>query len=191
MKFLTNFVLVYPPGQLPPDVRPEDIPDDVKMDEASMHFEDYVFWFSDAPPVVGDKHSLNSNQWSVAQIHSYQVSHTTPGPVQTVFTAVCSQDGSVPERREWYDSNPVILYIPALTNGKLALNDDGTNRFGLVDNVVNIPFNEPFEDWEFKYCQSFDPVGRITPQGFEQIVLCWCRREESPAEKQIEELTPV
>lgn len=173
MKFLTEFILVYPLGQLPPDVKLEDIPDDVDVN--ATRFEDYLFQFSNTPPAIGDKHDLNSNGWIVSQIHSYQVSLTTPGPVQTVFTAVCSQDGAVPQRQDWHDGKQPILYVSSLTNGKLALNDDGTPRFGLVDNIVNIPFNEPFEDWELKYCQSFDPAERIAVQGFKQIVLCWCK----------------
>ncbi|MBE9179118.1 hypothetical protein IQ268_11150 [Oculatella sp. LEGE 06141] len=171
---LVKFVLVYPPGQLPPDVKAEDIPDD----EPIGSFEDYIFQFSEQPPELGTNHHLNGNQWTIAQVQTYQALQSTPGATKAVHIAICTPDGAVPQRPDWSGGQPQVLYIPALTNGTLALNEDGTNRYGIaVETPLNIPLNNIFEDWTLKYFQSFELVSASAPQSFKDVVICWCKQE--------------
>lgn len=168
MKHLTQYVLVYPLGQLPPTVRPEDIPDDEPMGQ----FEEYVFEFSGQPPSARAVHQLNQRSWQIAAVHTYTPLKSTPGPTQAVYVAVCTPNGKIPQQQGW-DGKPPILYVPALLNGQLALNDDGSHHFGAAEETpLNIPISNIFADWEVQYCQTFEPDWH--PTAYTQVVICWC-----------------
>lgn len=169
LNHLIRFVLVYPLGQLPPDVKPEDIPDDALIGV----FEDYICEFSATPPTLNTVHELNGNCWTVADIQTY-TTHQPHHPTQNFYIAICSQNGQIPERNSFL-GKPPVLYIPVLNDGQLPHCEDGTSYFGLADkqSYVPAPGENDFSDWVVTDIQWFQPIERRA--SFDQVAICWCR----------------
>jgi hypothetical protein len=162
LKRLVQYVLVYPIGRTPTGVEASEF----------SRFEDYLFAFTDTDPQIGETRSFNNESWVVVDIQTYE-SQTSDCPTHSLHIVVCTQDGQPADREDW-DSPPPILYVPVLANGTLALNDDGSSHYGIIDDARYLPRRNIFEDWEITQPQWFEPTQEIATQGFKAIALCWC-----------------
>jgi hypothetical protein len=167
LKHLVQYVLVYPIGCTPPGIEASEF----------SRFEDYRFAFTDTDPQIGENCPFNDANWVVIDIQTYSP-QASDSPTQSLHIVVCTQDGQPVDREDW-DSAPPILYIPVLANGTLALNEDGSSHYGIIDDARYLPRRNIFEDWEISQLQWFEPTQETANQGFKAIALCWC---EAPVE---------
>jgi hypothetical protein len=165
---LTQFVLCFPIGVTPEGVEPTS---------EFCQYEEYDIQFCEQPPQVGDLKTFDfdPSSWTIADVHLYESSGSSH-QIKTVYTAVCTQGGEMPNREHWH--TPSILYIPALSVGKLITREDGSGDWGITNEAGHIPSR--FDGLRRADLQWFEPVN-MTPDGFRAIALCWCFQERAIA----------
>jgi hypothetical protein len=118
---ITKFTFVYPAGY----ADPERLAADPHYQPGKFGpVEEYDLKQANTAPQVGDQ----VDGWIVAQVDRY-----LPQNTEIQFcTAICTADGSIPQRQDWQDSAPKILRF-YLDGDQLALNDEGYAEFEVSD----------------------------------------------------------
>ncbi|MGI0488561.1 hypothetical protein ACN4EK_24385 [Pantanalinema rosaneae CENA516] len=149
---LIQSILVYPPGSYPPDVDDRDL-------DPSSNFEVYDFQVSDRPPIVGEQRLYPEGSWVVAAVESYYPS--TPSEITACHVAVCTIEGSLPDRQTWADADPFILYI-RVKDGAIVEEAAGLADWGIASSLRGIP--QPH--------QLFQPVSDRPMASYNLIAVC-------------------
>jgi hypothetical protein len=108
LRHLTKYVLVYPQGVVPPW-----LPEDYQPEEC---IEDYELAFSGQPSVVGQTWKAENQEWRVTQVQTYRPMESSGASTECFLVAVCTKDGSIPDRTLWHTGTPPLLVIHALAN---------------------------------------------------------------------------
>ena len=127
MKHFIEYIQVYPVGYADPE-RLEQDPDYIPGEFGQV--EDYEFKLPDNAPTVGDV----IDGWVVVEVDDYQTQNANAH----FHVAVCTLDGTLPDRRDWSNIEPKVLTI-YLEGDDLVRNEDGSVLFDLSDRLLVKP----------------------------------------------------
>lgn len=127
MKHFIEYIQVYPVGYADPE-RLEHDPSYTPGEFGQV--EDYEFKLSDTAPTVGEV----IEGWVITQIDHYPTENANAH----FHVAVCTLDGTLPNRRDWDNTAPKILTI-YLEDDQLVRNEDGSAVFELSERLLVKP----------------------------------------------------
>lgn len=169
MKYLILFKL-YPP-QLE---QPEDT-----WSEA----EDYQL--TETPPQVGVQYTIQGTEWTIAQIDSYPTTESEHFPLDCFYVAVCTEDGSLPTRSDWFDPDAArfhAIYI-GLRGERINPKADAFLTWIVLRLEFQPRVGEVLQDipeWYVHGVQTFEPEGQRPVGGYNQVLVYWCERNPNP-----------
>ena len=123
MQHIIKYIQVYPADYADPERLAED--PDYKPGEFGP-VEDYEITLSHTAPMVGDV----LEGWIVAQVDAYHPQNTEA----QFHTAICTLDGSVPDRHDWASPGVKVLTL-FLDGDDVSRNPDGSAVFAVSDKL--------------------------------------------------------
>lgn len=150
------------------------------------HWYEYsVHRFQAVPPQTGEQVVLLDSAWTILTMHSYTTDQADQFPTEGFHIAVCTKDGTLPERQDWsYQDKP---HFHAVFTGPRGESTNGLEfdlQASMPTKIEHLPkLGEILMDtpeWYVHAIQSFWPVGERSRQGYDQVFVCWCERNPNP-----------
>jgi|GEM_PF-5968539 len=171
MRHLTKTVMSYPPGHVPSGW---DAPEGY-VPEGSI--EDYDLALAEEAPVVGQEFDRYGQRWAIARVQTYRPVDQFETALEAFHVAICTLDGSVPNREPWHDGNAPLMVVHAVAGG-LVLDENDNPCWELVEREEWI---SPAEGMALEQLQHFEPVGARcsrsghgpTPGDYSRVIVAW------------------